>query len=239
MDIFGNNPEHTLHALFIGYGSIGIAIGLAVLMTNDSNKEKRTVELFCSLIIAFATIALVWVTYKNLSESEELRKSSQDMTNATRRMAELYEDSVKQMIKQSNIQMQSNVIALMPILDVDIKLNHKDNPNKYNIILHNKGKGPANVFFCLLNIQPSKIPQIMALTEAQLNARTYTVTVGALGSGESKILRTGSDIAYKCITIEIGLMDLFEKKRKWVFEGEPNGFRLVDFPSLVDFEENN
>jgi hypothetical protein len=34
-------------------------------------------------------------------------------------------------------------------------------------------------------------------------------------------------------------MDLFEKKRKWVFEGEPNGFRLVDFPSLVDFEENN
>jgi hypothetical protein len=80
--------EHTLHALILGYGSIGLAVGLAVLMSSDSEKRKKTVELFCSLIIAFATIALVWVTYRNLSESEKLRQSSQRMAQGTQVLAE-------------------------------------------------------------------------------------------------------------------------------------------------------
>lgn len=188
------------------------------------NQPFLNIANFFVLLITAIFVILYWA-------------ATQEMKKQMVKQSKLYEKSVEQMVKQSGIQVQSNEITLMPILDIDLKFNYKDDPNKYNIILHNKGKGPANVSLCRINIQPSKISQIMGLTNAQLEARTYTKPVGALGSGESKILRSESDIAYKCMTVEINLRDLFRNRHRWVFEVEPDGFRLVDFPSLDDFKE--
>jgi hypothetical protein len=143
----------------------------------------------------------------------------------------------EQMIEQTNIQMQSLKVELMPILDIELSFGNEDKAGNYTVVLHNRGKGPANVSFCRINIQPSKISQRLALTGTQLQARTFTKKVGMLKSGGSKLLTNGDDLSYECMTIEIALTDLFRSHHKWKFEGEPgrSGYRLVDWPS---FEES-
>ena len=94
MNIFGNIPEQTPYALIVGFGSLVLALCLAVL-TGNTEKVKRVVEIFSSLVIAAATIALVLVTIKHINEARNMRKTTEEMVVETKRLADISVEQFK------------------------------------------------------------------------------------------------------------------------------------------------
>ena len=161
MDVFNIIPDYIVQGLLLGYGSIGFTVGISVMIISDIERRKRIIDLFCSLIIAFATVALVWVTYRNLAESEKLRKSSQDMAQETKKLADetkLLSNETKRManetqkladasIEQFKIKSYPSFISDKP------KINYKDSDliQEYNIC--NRGEITAHkVRFLIVNV---------------------------------------------------------------------------------------
>jgi hypothetical protein len=141
-----------------------------------------------------------------------------------------------EMKRQNDIQMQSSKVSLMPILDVELE---RINSEGFRIVVHNKGKGPAKVILCIVNVQPGSKPQRRVFAsnrDPNLKTETFSRKIGTLGSGESRPIYKGIGISYEFMIIEITVIDLFQQMNKWVFHGEEYGFRLAEFPSLEKFE---
>jgi hypothetical protein len=211
---------------------------VVLLFTKWFTIEQNQVKTWITLSIEMMTLVTLIITaiFVVLYWGE-----TKDMKDEMVTQSKLNETVLKEMKRQSEITLQNNKLSLMPIFELELK--KATDPNGFNeVILHNKGRGPAKVFFCRITIDPSILPQRRVVLDPQrrIQPRGTAPRVGVLGSGKHKTIFRDQNPSYEFMKVEIGFQDLFggrPDQPQWVFQGNPQGFDLMRFPTLDDFRE--
>jgi len=149
-----------------------------------------------------------------------------------------------EMITQNRISSQALKSSLLPVLDVHFE-RVKAHPEMgqfeiqfaYDIIVENKGNGPAfNVILQRL-ILPEKNRQKQAVRPAKRRKLgQFIKSIHMIGRGERVNIHREHSDSYEYVRIKVTYKDHFKDFQKCIFEGDRDGLRLIDYPVLEDYE---
>ncbi len=198
MAILGSIPDHILYGLLIGYGSLFITVAFAIMINSDSVKRNRIVDLFCSLIIALATVALVYVTFLNLNESKRLRESSQQMAQSTTELAEETKTLSRETKRLADLSVQQfKVISYPSLQSVKPEVTYENNKLNQKFRICNKGDITAHKVRVLLVMVYQKTGQglffnwdFTPVYQKDEPVKTFDIDVKLFGGGGCRNLTT-------------------------------------------------
>lgn len=146
----------------------------------------------------------------------------------------------EEIITQSRINFQSVKSSQLPLVVVELeyrqKCEHQNQP-MYDINLNNKGNGPAFKIICRREIDP-QLNQKTAIHQVAQNdqeLRTFIEGVSLLGAGEKVKIWTERSASYKGMKMTVRYSDLFGDWHDIIFEGDRDGIKLINYPTLINF----
>lgn len=182
---------------------------------------KMYSQLFIDLLTLFALIVTAVFVIKYWAETQEMKH---------------------QMVKQNQISVQSIQALNMPLIDLQLEV-VKSDPQfahaqiqfAYDIVLINKGNGPAFKIIVQRFTDPEKNKQKLALHgPPKTKLRTFLKKASILGKGEGlKIYREQSD-SYEYMRLVVSYRDYFRERHQIVFEGDRDGIELKEYPALKE-----
>lgn len=156
------------------------------------------------------------------------------------------QDMKNEMITQNELNSQAIKSSLLPVIDVQFEKVKPDHEMAqfsiqfaYDIILENKGNGPAFNVFVQRLIVPGENRQKMAVRQTSRGKLSqFSKKIHMIGRGERvKIHRENSD-SYEYVRIKVSYRDHFRDFHKSTFEGDRDGLDLKEYPALEDFSDS-
>jgi hypothetical protein len=147
-----------------------------------------------------------------------------------------------QMVRQNQISVQSIQASNMPLIDLqleviksDPQLAHAQIQFGYDMVLLNKGNGPAFNIIVQRFTDPEKNRQKLAIHgPPKTKLRTFVKKASILGKGERlKIYREQSE-SYEYMRLVVSYRDYFRERHQIVFEGDRDGIELKEYPALKE-----
>lgn len=149
----------------------------------------------------------------------------------------------EQMIKQNQITVQNIKASNMPLLDLKLEavkagpeFAHNSIQFAYDLILYNKGNGPAFNIITQRSINPKQNKQKIAIhPPPNKKIRTFLKKASIVGKGEKKKIYREHSTSYEYMKVVISYWDYFGEQHQTVFEGDRDGITLVSYPILKSF----
>lgn len=217
MDTIVGNSQNII-GLLIGFGLIGFGCLMSILIAHGTERIKTYIDIFSTLIIACATLALVGVTYLHMDEAKKSRQINRKMSEETKRIAD--------------ITTLSHITSRLPILDISIQKDKKSE-NTWNTFIENKGNGPAFNVRALIYRNNQKSDRKKALFgHSSVDTKTSIKVIPIIGPGEKMSLLREYFNTVDVKVYKISCWDLFHQIRRYEFEGDRMEIKLHKFPSF-------